>query len=396
MNNGYSQADETLDGIIDYYEGQGFDVTVYHNADQWEKKGFKFNPIPDKDGNHDGGTLDGITLTNGGYNPDKEKSPCIGCECDGTCNKPNPNEKPQGHNPCENGGCGTNVNDADTSTSNTTDGAGCKKPPTCDSDTQTLNLSTCSCDDKPKKNWKLDKDNDGFGQQKSAIKSPGGDWVVGTVKGSDCDDTVHADINNNDCSKKPCKSADGKKANPLINMKILPTPGDISARNSKPVNGDFGGRGGNHNGVDLAAKPGTPIYAQYDGKITGNIVTSWPDNMGGLSWNEFRDNRKDSSLDSNSGGNRFRLEVEVDGQMYHIQYMHIQEGGVIHSRNTEVKAGDLIGYTGATGSVQATGSGGPHLHIEYWINGQYKNYADPKNFFQSNFDEFGNTTNPCE
>ncbi|MFS4457318.1 M23 family metallopeptidase [Maribacter sp. 2304DJ31-5] len=243
-------------------------------------------------------------------------------------------------------------------------------------------------------------DNDGDGYHSAHIRTvelpsaySGENWDRLT-HGPDCDDgnpEITTECNN----EKPCVSDDGKKANPLIDMKILPTPGDISARNGKPVNGDYGGRGGHHNGVDLAATPGTPIYASYDGKITGNIVTSWPDDMGGLDWNEFRDKRKEDGLDSNSGGNRFRLEVVVDGQMYHIQYMHLQEGGVIHSRNTEVKAGDIIGYTGATGSVQAPGSGGPHLHIEYWKNGQYKNYADPKDFFQSEFDEFGNTTNPC-
>ena len=61
----------------------------------------------------------------------------------------------------------------------------------------------------------------------------------------------------------------------------------------------------------------------------------------------------------------------------------------------EIKQGDLIGYTGETGTAMAPGSGGPHLHNEFWKNKDINNKVDPKDFYQSEFDELGNTTNPC-
>jgi murein DD-endopeptidase MepM/ murein hydrolase activator NlpD len=57
----------------------------------------------------------------------------------------------------------------------------------------------------------------------------------------------------------PC--SDLLKSNPLLNMKIKPTAsGSI-------VNGDWKGRGGNHDGIDLGEE-GDPIYAMFDGVVT--------------------------------------------------------------------------------------------------------------------------------
>ena len=58
----------------------------------------------------------------------------------------------------------------------------------------------------------LDKDKDGYyaegSQAKEQEESPGEDWVEGTSDKEDCDDTVHADINNNDCSQKATDVSD--------------------------------------------------------------------------------------------------------------------------------------------------------------------------------------------
>lgn len=43
----------------------------------------------------------------------------------------------------------------------------------------------------------------------------------------------------------------------------------------------------------------------------------------------------------------------------------------------------------------ALGSGGLHLHNKYWKNQSINSKVDPKDFYYSEFDEFGNTTNPC-
>ncbi len=48
-----------------------------------------------------------------------------------------------------------------------------------------------------------------------------------------------------------------------------------------------------------------------------------------------------------------------------------------------------------TNAIQAKGSGGPHLHIEFWKNKSPNNKVDPKQFFNSKINNFGKITNPC-
>lgn len=84
----------------------------------------------------------------------------------------------------------------------------------------------------------------------------------------------------------------------------------------------------NHIGIDLRAATGSPLYACEDGFIrfegydsTGAIV----------------------------------VEIQTHDSIY--QYGHLSR--TIVNKNQQVKAGDLIGYSGATGNVT-----GPHLHFE--------------------------------
>ena len=51
-----------------------------------------------------------------------------------------------------------------------------------------------------------------------------------------------------------------------------------------------------------------------------------------------------------------------------------------------IKAGDIIGLVGTTGSACAPECSGPHLHIEVWKNGAP---IDPEPFFCTQFDENG-------
>ena len=86
-----------------------------------------------------------------------------------------------------------------------------------------------------------------------------------------------------------------------------------------------------HRGVDLSVPTGTPVHAMASGRVRfagvmsgfGNVV--WLDHAGGL--------------------------VSL--------YAHLSEIGVRDGQ--EVTAGDLLGQSGATGSVTA-----PHLHFEVW------------------------------
>jgi hypothetical protein len=95
-----------------------------------------------------------------------------------------------------------------------------------------------------------------------------------------------------------------------------------------------------HDGVDIAAKSGTPIYAPADGKV--NRTFSDPD---GALILEF-----------------------ATGNIVH-GFAHLSRYAV--TAGDSVKQGQIIGYTGATGRVTA-----PHLHWSVTVNGQKKNPMD--------------------
>ncbi len=84
-----------------------------------------------------------------------------------------------------------------------------------------------------------------------------------------------------------------------------------------------------HNGVDLAAPRGTPVYATADGMVQ---MAQWYSSYGNY-------------VQIDHGG---RLET---------RYAHLSSYTVRPARM--VRTGDLIGYVGSTGR-----STGPHLHYE--------------------------------
>ena len=116
----------------------------------------------------------------------------------------------------------------------------------------------------------------------------------------------------------------------------LPLP-----RESYWISSEFGwrilkGERDYHEGVDLAASMGTPIYAVKDG-----VCTVHPFNAGGY-------------------GNY----VTVDhGNGLMTRYAHMSS--IATTNGKTVTAGEIIGYVGSTGN-----STGPHLHFEVWSNGQ--------------------------
>ncbi len=97
-----------------------------------------------------------------------------------------------------------------------------------------------------------------------------------------------------------------------------------------------------HQGVDLAAPMGTPIYATRSG-----VVTTASYQEGGAGW-----------------------YVQLDhGDGYRSIYMHMTH--YIVSYGQYVSAGQVIGYCGSSG-----GSTGPHLHFGISYNGTYVNPAN--------------------
>lgn len=94
-----------------------------------------------------------------------------------------------------------------------------------------------------------------------------------------------------------------------------------------------------HNGVDMAAPQGTPIYAAKSGKVT---TTSYQ-----------------------AGGAGYYVSIN-HGDGFSSIYMHMTH--YIVSPGQYVNAGQVIGYVGSTG-----GSTGPHLHFGISYNGTYVN-----------------------
>ncbi len=93
-----------------------------------------------------------------------------------------------------------------------------------------------------------------------------------------------------------------------------------------------GGR--HHEGTDIFAKKGTPIYAVVSGRITRQI----------------------KNFKGSLGGNQMWLTAP-DGTYYFYAHLTAFAHGV--GAGSPVHAGDVIGYVGSTGSASVT-----HLHFE--------------------------------
>lgn len=98
--------------------------------------------------------------------------------------------------------------------------------------------------------------------------------------------------------------------------------------------------GGAHNGADMLAPAGTPIYAAAAG-----VVRASAENIGGY-------------------GVCIMLDSVVGGQRVQTTYGHMIYGSRQVQTGQTVSAGQLIGYVGSTGRSTAN-----HLHFEVWING---------------------------
>ncbi len=110
----------------------------------------------------------------------------------------------------------------------------------------------------------------------------------------------------------------------------------------------FSGTLKNHNGIDLATKEGSPVYAVKDGAVAFVIEND----------KEF--------------GNYIILQHDK-GKTTSV-YAHLQSATVQQYQN--VKKGEIIGYVGHTG--MATGD---HLHFEIRQGGKAEN---PRDIFKFN------------
>ena len=169
-----------------------------------------------------------------------------------------------------------------------------------------------------------------------------------------------------DPANRPCFSKATKVGNPLNNMSIA-SPGWSGLRG-----GTFGyvRNGGErfHNGLDLFAEEGTPVYAMIDGVISNsNYTINQPDKKAEDYPNGYRG-------DKNSAGNRVYVEGRYDGQDVIIGYCHLQAGtpvainprtGKMFKPGDAIYRGELLGYTGRTGNAYNVTN--KHLHLLYKV-----------------------------
>nr|WP_246028752.1 peptidoglycan DD-metalloendopeptidase family protein [Litorilituus sediminis] len=94
-----------------------------------------------------------------------------------------------------------------------------------------------------------------------------------------------------------------------------------------------------HNGIDYAAKTGTPVVAAGNGKVTH------------ATYNKYN-------------GNYVFIQ---HGNGIVTKYLHFSKRPSV-KKGQRVKQGQVIGYVGATGLAA-----GPHLHYEFLLNGVHRN-----------------------
>ena len=95
-----------------------------------------------------------------------------------------------------------------------------------------------------------------------------------------------------------------------------------------------------HQGIDMLAEPGTPVFAAADGVVTGAAP---------------------------NGGYGNWIEIQHEGE-FQTQYGHLSAFAPGIAPGVRVEQGDIIGFTGSTGRTT-----GPHLHFELLVNGRPTN-----------------------
>lgn len=179
---------------------------------------------------------------------------------------------------------------------------------------------------------------------------------------------------------RPCYDALKDVMNPLMEMSLAPSNdwnirGGTFGKTRYDKNGNLELR---HNGLDLYAEPGTPIYAMHDGIISRNqdYITCQPDRDSDAWPPGYKGDKK-------KGGNRFSVESEINGDIIIFVFMHLQADnpvainprtGVPFKPGDNLFRGEIIGYTGRTGNAYNVPY--KHLHLGVKRNGYYVDPAD--------------------
>jgi len=150
------------------------------------------------------------------------------------------------------------------------------------------------------------------------------------------------------CVKDPC--IENGVSNPLSSMQIegKPRSGINGAR--------FGDeRGSKHNGIDFTAAVGTPVFATQNGIVSTPFSDA---HIQGEKWLE----RFTWNYDKDAAGNRVWINSSGYIHSWRSGYFHLS--GVLVRPGDVIRAGQVIGYTGTTGSASSKSANPPHLHYE--------------------------------
>lgn len=193
---------------------------------------------------------------------------------------------------------------------------------------------------------------------------------------------VSQNINDVACwGERPCADSIRNLANPLLKMSIA-SPNTWGNYWTGTYGTDIRGyridedgvpQPIGHFGIDLAADPGTKVYAMADGVI-----------------NRIVDNAPNTNV-NNSFGNIIEYTSYINGRQVMFRYAHLQYGNPVavnpSSKNGDkykvqdiVKMGDVIGYTGRTGNAWNVKN--KHLHLEVYVDGIR---VDPRNWINATY-----------
>lgn len=175
----------------------------------------------------------------------------------------------------------------------------------------------------------------------------------------------------------PCKDAERGVMNPLREMSVAPSGGWNYKGGTFGYTRESGTK--KHEGLDLEATPGTPLYAMYPGTIV-SMETDAPN------YNVKR-----------SYGNQIVVESEIDGETLYFMYAHLNYGNPVAYNYREsrdfavgdsVYVGDLIGYTGKTGNAFDDDVPNKHLHlgINTGIDMSSAGWVDPAPYINGTID----------
>ena len=174
-------------------------------------------------------------------------------------------------------------------------------------------------------------------------------------------------------SKIPCTDRAKGVTNPLMDMSIAATgSGSIIGGTYGDTRYDRSGKIKFHDGIDIAAEPGTAVFAMYSGQIVNIFSSSLARQM------------------DNSYGNTITVRTILDdGTVFHIVYAHLAYGdptgynprfGRNFAVNDYVFRGEILGYTGKTGNAWDDDVV-PNKHLHLRMYGENKNQKlDPAAF----------------